>query len=186
MNLSEGACNLPCNPGGGSPSLLTVKQRIISPLITKRNLLWYTSCSLTSEKSTRCTITISRRVERPNLKRSTKGLTLTPSLKFVLFPVLTLFSKPGIIASTRIRPCNPNGGSPFLLKEKQCLIGSLITKRNWGSGVSCSLTSEKSTRRLIPISRRVERSNLKRPTKGFSGTCHDVFKNYALGSLAND
>jgi len=165
LKLSGDVGELPCNPGGGSPSLYKVNQSITGSLITKRNLVPYTSSGMTSEKSTKCREPISRRVERPNPERSTKGLLLTSLLNFSL---VKLNSNPNLNLNSSILnlPCNPGGRSPSLYKVIQSIIGLLMTKRNLIYRASCGVTSEKSAKPGILISRRVEHSNPMQSTKG--------------------
>jgi len=89
--LFYGGCggNLPCNPGGVSPSLHTAMTCFTGPLFTGPGCILDDVCSLTSVKSNRHLVYARRRVERPSRGSSTKG-TSSSRPPFFLFPLVLL------------------------------------------------------------------------------------------------
>ncbi|VAW75051.1 hypothetical protein MNBD_GAMMA12-758 [hydrothermal vent metagenome] len=85
---------LPCNPGGGSPSLYHEILCITGPLFTKRSSRPYRHFGLASKKSNNDRGNTPHRVEQPNHKLSTKVGILSAStsqrssaslLKFIVY-----------------------------------------------------------------------------------------------------
>lgn len=91
-SVSSGVGTLPCIPDGGSPSWYHDYPRITDAIFTGQHLAIYSTCGLTSTKSSCYRWQVLRRVDYLSTKDSSKGYSATPLSSFfssvsILFPL---------------------------------------------------------------------------------------------------
>lgn len=96
LKLNGSAVGLPCNPGGGSPSLFIACSRITGSIFIMPHCHYYRFCGLASTKPKSDSSDVRRRVDRSSTKSPTKETSAALPISYlsalnIFTPILPLY-----------------------------------------------------------------------------------------------